>query len=373
MVEQVAAAFERQDYRTVARLLKQWHQESPQDPWYKVYLGRYREVLEQWEQAEKIYRHLLREGGNPKVMLQARQGLLRFEGWQRAQRAMQVSTPVPGARPLELRASTAYGVVGGVGFLILEAVTGERRAAAAAALAQVMQVDVYTARTVIPNRGWRLYRTGAISDIQRIGERLQHAGLAVRWVSLGAIQAIKVFQVSYFQSLGTQPTVVCRNDAGQLGAIAFDWSEVGQRVAGRLPIFEQVVELGYRDRPERKEAIQDYAQVCDLHLPQRGCILRLTDQQYDFSRGAELEMANGQGRSPIPHHLTTMRLHWNTLLSDLGSQLSAVPVWSDYGVFADSAPDFEDALRRVGAQISLPRTEFTYWDAAFHLYSALAF
>jgi hypothetical protein len=373
MVDQVAAAFERQDYRTVARLLKQWHQESPQDPWYKLYLGRYREVLEQWERAEQIYRHLLREGGNPKVMLQARQGLQRFETWQRAQGGTPEPAPVPGARPLASRPAEADGAAGGGGFLVLEAVTGERRAAAAAALAQVMQVDMYTARTVIPNRGWRLYRTGAIADIRRIGEQLQQAGLAVRWVSLGAIQAIKVFQVDYFQTLGTQPTVVCRNDAGQLGAIAFDWSEVGQRVDGRLPIFEQVVELGYRDRPERKEAIQDYAHVCDLHLPQRGCILRLTDQQYDFGRGAELEMANGQGRSPIPQHLTTMRLHWNALLADVGSQVSAVPAWSDYALFADSAPDFEDALRRVGAQIALPRTEFTYWDAAFHLYSVLAF
>ncbi len=164
-----------------------------------------------------------------------------------------------------------------------------------------MQVDPYTAQSVIPNRGWRLYRAGAIADIQQVAHALQSAGVATVCGSLAQLQHIQVFQVLYFQTLSPAPTVICQNQAGQIGAIRFDWTEVYQQVAGKLPIFEQVVELGYRDRPERKESIQDYAQFWDLHMPRRDCILRLGDQQYDFHQGIESRPEFTRcGRSPTP-------------------------------------------------------------------------
>jgi len=59
MIEQVAAALERKDYRTAAELLKQLLKESPQNPWEQFYLGRLHEV---WQvvDSQKVYRQLLR-------------------------------------------------------------------------------------------------------------------------------------------------------------------------------------------------------------------------------------------------------------------------------------------------------------------------
>jgi hypothetical protein len=363
MLNQVATAFNQQDYRTVAKLLQIWQQQSPQDPWFKLYLGRYQEATQHPEAAEKIYRQLLQEGANPKISTQARQGLQRLAALPSAPRQPQ-SSPSQSAQT-----DLAWG------FLALEAVTGADRRHAVQTLARVMQVDLYTAQSVIPSRGWRLYRAGAIADIQQVAHALQSAGVATVWGSLAQLQQINVFQVVYFQALSPTPSVVCLNPAGQLGAIAFDWNEVQQQVAGKLPIFEQVVELGYRDRPERKESIQDYAQFWDLHLPQRDCILRLGDQQYDFHQSVDFAQSplGGSDRpNPRPHH-STLRLRWNTLLSSLKKNLPDTPIWSDFTIFADTTADFIAPLERIQPQIQLARAESTYWDAAFQLYSSLAF
>jgi hypothetical protein len=47
--------------------VKQLLQESPQHPWGQFYRGRLQEVGGKLEQAEQIYRQLLREVNNPKV------------------------------------------------------------------------------------------------------------------------------------------------------------------------------------------------------------------------------------------------------------------------------------------------------------------
>ena len=74
MLDQVAAAFDRQDYSTAARLLKELMQQSPENPWVQFYRARLQEVSGQVERAEQIYRQLLREVNNPKLVLQVRQG-----------------------------------------------------------------------------------------------------------------------------------------------------------------------------------------------------------------------------------------------------------------------------------------------------------
>lgn len=91
MLEQVAAAFERQDYRTAAELLKQMLQKSPQDPWVQFYLGRLHEVSGKLEAAKNVYRHLLQSAINSKILAQARQGLQRLEATATEQRQQAIA------------------------------------------------------------------------------------------------------------------------------------------------------------------------------------------------------------------------------------------------------------------------------------------
>lgn len=344
MIDPVVAAFDRQDYKTAAQLLKQLHQQSPENIWVRLYIGRLQEVSGKQAAAESIYRQLLQDTTNAKVISEAREGLQRLQ----TQR-------------------TAPGAAASPGFLILEPVAGDR-VNAAQNFARIMNIDAYTARMILPSRGWRLYRAGAMSELQAWGQRLQQAEILAFWVSLAKLQKIRVFRVQYFQMASPQPTVVCLNEVNQPGALTFDWSEVTNRVAGLLPIFEDVLDVGLRNQLKHREETQDYAQLLDLHLPRRNCILRLCDRTYQFQNGVVFDASQDGGLSTMQ---ATTRIRWNQLTEFLGDRFTQPPVGSDFAPFAETALEPLERIKAFPAYIDLFRKAPTAWDQAFHLYSEL--
>lgn len=358
MLDQIAAAFDRKDYRLAAQLLKQLQQQSPDSPWVKLYGGRLQEVSGKIAAAEAAYRQLLREATHAKVVTQAREGLQRLESLAQTQRQQAIT---------EAATDPANS---GIGFLVLEPIASDVRQAAAQNFAKIMKIDAYTARLILPNRGWKLYRTGSFGELQVYGQELRSAGIPAFWVALAAIQKVQVFRVQYFQSVSSQITVVCRNAADQLGSLTFDSSEVAKRVEGMLPIFEDVVDVGAYNKLKRKEQTQDFAQVLDLHLPKRQCILRLCDRTYQFDQGVVFDSSHDGATTASQ---TTTRIRWNNMLEFLDDRLSNVPVWSDFSSFANSALEHLELVKEFPAHIDLLRKAPTHWDKAFQLYSGLVF
>lgn len=356
-LKQVVAAFEQQDYPTAARLLKELLKQSPKNPWVQLYVGQLNEFTHKTEAAITIYRQLLRHTISPKVALKARQGLQRIEDAAEAQRRQAIAAAKSSPEDLEL------------GFLILEPVSPEARQAAAKAFARIMKVDPYTSRLTLPSRGWQLYRTGAIGELRHYGQALQQVDIPAFWATLAKIQAIQVLQVSYFQALTPQATIVCLNEQGQQGHLTFEWSEVSQRVQGLLPVFEQVLDQGPWGKLKRKEATNDYVQMCDLHLPERGCLLRFCDRTYQFQNGLKFEPASGS----VSAGQTTNRLNWNQFVSFLDRQVPRAAIWSNFTGFAQTTIDHLPALNRLTSHIDLFRGTKTHWDPAFQLYSSLVF
>lgn len=357
MHKQVAAAFNHQNYRQAAQLLKQWRRESPQDPWMKLFMGRLQEETHQLEAAESTYRQVLQTVNNAKIAAQARQGLQRLQQQTEAsrQQALAQARAAPGSDEPAL--------------LLLAPVKGEDRMTAAQGLARVMKIDPYIARMQLPGKAWRLYRVGPIGELEFYGQSLRQAQTPAFWVKLADINAAQVFRVCYFQAAAPQVKVVCQNKADQLGVIAFDWSEVSQRVTGLLPIFEQVVDRGAWGKLERRERTQDYAQMLDLHLPGRHCILRLCDRTYQFQHGDPFN----QDSPPVNSEAkSTTRINWNNLLKQINLRV-ACPLWSDFNSFAEGALEYIDLLGRFNAHINLFRSQPSNWDPAFQLYSGLIF
>jgi tetratricopeptide (TPR) repeat protein len=352
MLEQVASAFEQKDYKTVARLLKQLLEESPDNPWVQFYVGRLHEVSGKRRDAEKIYRRLLRATTNGKIMNQARQGLLRIEEIEQEERQRAISK------------ATSDSSSSKQGILILEPISNESKAEAAQEFAKIMQIDSYSARLMLPSRGWRFYKTGAVGELNFYGKQLQKAKIPCFWTTLAEIEKIQIFQVNYFQQSNLKPTAVCRNHNDQIGSLSFDWSEVKRRVVGLLPIFEEVVDRDVRGKVERKTQTQDYFQFCDLHIPARHCILRFYDNGYDFQEGMQIS----DGGS-----INTIRINWNNLLSWLDEKLPSVKISSDFTPFADTLLDQTEMLGQIESHIHLFRREKSNWDPAFHLYSGLIF
>ncbi|MCU0526457.1 MAG: tetratricopeptide repeat protein [Elainella sp. Prado103] len=356
MLEQLVAAFDRQDYKTAAALLQQLQQQTPDSPWVKLYAARLREVAGKLESAKSLYRQLLQGAANSKVIAQARQGLQRIGEQEQAKQRSTIAESEPSAPASE------------PGVLILEAIDLAHRQTAAQQFAAILKLDAYTARLLLPSRGWRLYRVGPIHELQTLGQALQRASIPTFWRSLSTIQAIRVFRVHSISAIAPQISVICANEAGQLGSLGFNWSEVSNRVEGRLPIFEEVVDRRAWNQLTRKEKTQDYAQVIDLHLPNRGCILRFADWSYQFQQGIVFD-ANQDGSLPTPQ--STNRLRWNQLVHFLDDRLVMVPVWSEFPQFAETALEHLTFINSLPAHIDLFRKAPSKWDLAFQLYSGL--
>jgi hypothetical protein len=119
----------------------------------------------------------------------------------------------------------------------------------------------------------------------------------------------------------------------------------------------------------RKEKTQDYAQVIDLHLPKRNCILRFGDWNYQFQQGAIFTASQNSELSAAP---ATSRIRWNQLVYFLDQQLAEVPVWSEFSHFGETAHD-QLPLVSLDSHIDLLRRAPSQWDIAFQLYSGLIF
>ena len=374
-IHQIAAALEAKEYKQAAQLIKQLQKESPDNPWVQYYIGRYYELTNNPEKAETTYKQILRDINNPKIVSQARQGIQRIETAAQSKREQAIETAKNDPSNLE------------PGLLILEAVSPEDKPAAIQNISRIFKTDIYTTRMQIQSRGWRLYKTGPIGELEIYGEELLNAGIPVFWGTLADIEKIQIFQVQHFQSL-SPPAVVCKDTIDRLGSIEFNWSEVSQIVEGALPIFIEVMDYSPNRRNEEfrhREITQDYAQICDLHIPSRNCILRICDQNYEFQQGVDFTKSSAdipalanpknpkfrsQNSQQIPQ--STTRINWNHLLEMLDSQLD-VTVWSEFTLFADTVLDYTNMLSKIDDRIEVDRQSETPWDPAFQLYSGLAF
>lgn len=352
MIDKVASAFEKKDYHTAANLLKQLLKESPDNPEVQLYVGKLHEVSGKHDKAQKVYRQLLRDSTNNKIIIQARQGLQRLEQVEAKQRQDAIAQAKSNPENQESAV------------LILQPIANDLKQEAAQKLASIMGIDAYTARLSLPSRGWRLYRSGALGELKFYGEQLLNSGIPCFWKTLAEVNKIEVFQVHYFKEFATKVTVVCENQHKQLGSLVFEWSEVTAQVQGLLPIFEQVVDLNARGKLQRKTQTQDYFHFCDLHIPKRNCILRVYDNGYKFNKGVALSPQTSQN---------TIRINWNNLLNYLKTKLPQVKIWSDFTTFAETMLDQTEVLHQIESHIHIFRRDKTGWDGAFQLYSCLIF
>ncbi len=362
MLEKIVAAFDQKDYQTAARYVAELLKQSPDHPWGQLYRARLQEVSGAMTAANAAYRQILQATTNPKIAMQARQGLQRLETAAQAQRQVQVAQAKADPQANE------------PGLLILESVSGAARVAASQQLARIMQLDAYSARLQIPNRGWRIYRMGAIGELQFYCQQLRAADIPAFCVKVATVQAVPVLSVLYWQTDEATAKVICQNDQGQKGVLSFAWSEVQQQVEGLIPIFEQVVDANLRQglqwiQRQRKLETQDYAHVCDLHLPQRQCILRLCDLTYQFHQGIDFLPAPTLGN----RDRSTNRLYWNRLRQFLAESLPQCLMWSDFTPFAEAALDQALLLQSIKPHLSLLGQDDNLWSPAFQLYSSLAF
>lgn len=361
MLEQIADAIKLEDYATAGELLAQLQEQEPTNPWIDYYIARLAEANGDLASASQGYRHVLQNMTHPKIIAQARQGMQRLEQQKTLQHQQeQADRQVAIAQALETPGSKEMGL------LILEPIPPDEKQAYAQKFGQIMGIDAYTARLQLPSRTWRIYRIGAIGQLNVYRETLNKADIPCFCVKISTITDINVYPVLYFESLEPQVTVVYEPQKNQRDIFTFSWSEVTQRVEGLLPIFEECVEFGVRGKLQRKTKTLDYLKLCDLHLGQKNTIIRLCDQNYAFQQGIRLSESKTIGESQ-----STTQTHWVELIRFLNEKLPDIPIVSDFTPFGESAIEFPEMLKLIDSHLNILRREESPWDAAFQLYSAL--
>lgn len=360
-IKEVAAALERKEYKQAAQLLKQLQKENPENIWVQFYIGRWYEETDKLESAEKAYRQLLKNATNPQIMTQARQGLQRIEIIQKKRQQEAIARAKSDPRNTE------------PALLILEPIKKENRQEAIQNFARIMNVDPYTAKMQLQNSGWRIYRIGPVGELQIYSEELVKAGIPAFWAAIADLEKVQIFRVRYLQSVKPKVKVVCENESNQQGSLSFNWSEVTAKVEGLLPIFMHIMDYDPRRQSQkfrRKEITQDYANICDLHLPERQTILRFCNHAYDFQQSLKLHQPTSENNLTA----NTNRIKWNSLIELLNLHLSQIKIYSNFTPFGEiTTRDYTQLLGRLKSYIDVERKAESLWDPAFQLYSLLAF
>lgn len=360
MYEQVTFAIARQDLATAARVIKEWKRKSPKDPWLWLAMAQYLEATDEWERAEATYVRLLQAVTHPKVMAQARHGIERIRN-QQAQR-----------REHDLAAACRQPGADQPALLFLDPLPAEARQEAAQKLAKLLQTDPYTARMILPGQQWRVFRVGKAGELEYLCQALQKQQIPAYSVRLNQLQNISMFQIKYVEHLSPQVAVICQNEAGQLGKITFSWPEVAQWAVGQVPIYESVVDLDNHGRLKRKQVTQDYAEILDLHLHERGTILRLCDRTYQYQQSIAFPIASESGVADQPTLTLTVSARWQQLKKHFRDQIAG-PCRSDFKGFGENAREYVDLLPPFSYHLNLDRQTPEPWDGAFHLYSCVHF
>jgi hypothetical protein len=356
MLEQVEKAIGRKDYRTARNLLKTLVHNQPDNELAHFYAAQLQELTDHLDNAEKLYRNLLKDSVDPTILKESRRALARVQAAKAAK--------------VEASRSAALDVEGGreYSLLILESVTAEAKTEMAPKLGEIMNVDPYTARLHLPSRGWRLYRSGFQGDLQVYQGQLQNAGIPSFCTPLGRVNDMEVVTVQVIEEFRPQAIVCCHNDYGAEMRMGFLWPEVTSIVTGLLPIFEELNEVtasATKKTIERKPKVLDYVQLCDLHVPSKNLIFRMSSENYAYQKA--------DGEKTGDFLALTSRENWQRLLNQIYGRTVQAKMFSEFTPFAETALGCPELLQKVTHHLNLMRRKESLWDNAFQLYSGLIF
>ncbi len=360
MLEQVEAALQRRDYQTASNILTKMAQKQPDDFRVKLYSGKLQEATAQLKDAEQTYRQLMQDDlVDPKILQAARQGIERIQAAQAAKiEALRKSA----TQDFIVNESNTDDPAAGM--LILEPVAAAAKIAMALKFAQIMKIDPYSARLLLPSRSSRVYRTGNMGEMSFYERLLQASGIPAFALSIEQINQPEIIQVKSIESFSPKAQITALNGYGTDFSRSYHWSDVRAVVQGLIPIFEEITQTTVsttKTKVQYKSQILDYVQVWDLHLPRTQVILRICSQNYVF--------ALGQKKAGIASN----RENWQKLVEKIREHTTNTQNWNEFVPFAETALEYPDTLEKMPAHLSLVRRQPSNWDQAFQLYSGAIF
>jgi hypothetical protein len=359
MIEQVEVALQRRDYRTASNLLEKMADKQPDSALVKLYTAKLQEAHQRFDLAEPIYRHLLQTALEPKVLQEARQGIARLQEEAQVEK-IEVS-----------RAATLFDVVKAQSYqpsheslLILKTIDAETKNLVAPQFAQVMKLDLYTAKSHLPGRSWRLYRVGSHSEINFYAEQFELAQVPYFAGAIDSLNQPHIIMVRSIDQFTPKLVFTTTDNYGSESVQRCTLSHIKTMVFGLLPIFEEITEKSQTIKElkvRHRSKVLDYVQVCDLHLPAQNTILRLCSQHYNFQKDLDAK------------HFHTSRESWQRMIDRVQEQVPNAQIWKEFTPFAETALEYPEVLEKIPAHLNLIRRKPSLWDQAFQIYSTAIF
>ncbi|MBF2056538.1 MAG: tetratricopeptide repeat protein [Cyanobacterium sp. T60_A2020_053] len=363
MFVEIELAIETKNFDQAKILIEKIPPQEEKHLWQNYYYGLIAEENNNIIEAEEKYRQVLKDSifPNPNIIKRIREGLGRIQNIKNLQKAQEKQS-------LQQQKADIFNKLKDhhnqdeLAVLILKPVSVDDKNNLAKNFAEILELDIYTAKLQIPTRHWRLLKTGKWQELQSYYLMFERFSIPSFCYPIQAINTIQVYQVNYLESFNDKISVICENKAQQVINFTVDINEVSSQVEAMLPIFEMSLHTDTKGKLVRKKTTLDYINFYDLHIKNQNLIIRFNDNRYQFEQGNKNFL-----------EAKTSREKWLSLTKFIQNNLSNITLYSDYTPFAESVVQFPKMLKQIDAKVQLFRKEETLWDEAFQLYSGVVF
>lgn len=334
-----------QEYEGASRTLKQLQVLGMEEPQLQLLTARIYECTNRTAEAEQLYRQVLKSSASNSIINQARQGLQVIQDQERQKREARIA--------LEMTEEESKDH----SLLLLLPIAVSDREQKAEGLARIFNLDIYTARSVLPTKHLKIYRLGRYGEMKVYAEELKKYGIESLPIRLKTIESISVYPVIYLEEDKEGINITTKDKDFYV-----PWQLLTRMVKGQVPIIEEVV-IGVDKKYQiaKAEQTKDFLSIVDLHCPQQQMIFRLQDQQYQFIQGKRFIGDN-----------ITMMARWKELIAWL-EQTGNFAIADDFLPFAEMALLYPETLQEITPKVNFARVKECLWDNSFHLYSCIFF
>lgn len=361
MFVEIQLAIETKNFDQAIILIEKIPPQEEKYLWQNYYYGLIAEEKNDIIEAEKKYRQVLKDSifPNPNIIKKIKVGLERIQNIKNLEKAKEKQS-------LQQQKTDIFNELENhhhrdeLAILILKPVSVDEKNNLAKNFAEILELDIYTAKLQIPTRNWRLLKTGKWQELQSYYQMLERFSIPSFCYPIKAINNIEVYQVNYLESFNQKISLICENKAQKIINFTVDIEQISSQVEAMLPIFEMSLHTDTKGKLVRKQTTLDYINFYDLHIKNQNLIIRFNDNRYQFERGNKDFL-----------EVKTSREKWLSLTKFIRDNLNNVALYSDYVSFAESVVQFPKMLQQIDAKIQLFRKEETLWDEAFQLYSGL--
>jgi len=341
-IGQFLALFETQmkdgEYEGASRSLKQLQSLGLDEPHLQLLTARLYDSTDREEEAEQLFRQVLKSNAPNLQINQARQGLNIIQARRQQRRRANITLEMTDPQNQD------------DGLLLLFPVDIESKEKKAEALVRVFNLDIYTARSVCPTKYCKIYRLGRYGEMKVYAQELKDYGIKALPVRLKTIEEMTVHSVLYLEESANGLLINTPKDVFDI-----PWSSVKRIVKGEVPMLEEVVVgVDRKYQVKKEETTKDFLQIIDLHCD---VIFRLENEQYHFNQGKRFMGDNA-----------TMTAKWQELSDWLQEKTKAIVI-DDFLPFGEMTLLYPETLEKITPKLTFRRLKECLWDNSFELYS----